>query len=84
MHCEQFAPTQGMLDEYKKETRTLVGLHAQIFGFNASRQIESTEKQLLELCGLALQLGATHTIVIEGCLPSTCGSDGGNVEVVHL
>jgi uncharacterized protein (DUF488 family) len=83
VHCEQFAPTQGMLDEYKKKRGLWSDYERKFLDLMASRQIESTEKQLLD-CACLLCSEARPHHCHRRLIAEYLRARWGDIEVVHL
>ena len=83
VHCEQFAPTQEMLNEYKKKRGLWSDYECRFLDLMASRRIENTDKRLLDgaclLCSEARPEHCHRRLVAEYLRAAW-----GDVEVVHL
>lgn len=83
VHCEQFAPTQEIMDEYKKDGGSWSNFERKFLKLMTSRRVENTDKKLLDgaclLCSEARPEHCHRSLVVDYLRAAW-----GNVEVVHL
>jgi uncharacterized protein (DUF488 family) len=83
IHLPDFAPTQEMLDEYKKARCTWSDYEGQFLKLMATRQVERTDRELLEggcfLCSEPLADRCHRRLVVEYLSGKWEG-----VEIIHL
>ncbi len=83
VHCEQFAPTQEIMDEYKKDGASWSNYERKFLKLMTSRRVENTDKRLLNgaclLCSEARPEYCHRRLVAEYLRAAW-----GDVEVVHL
>ena len=83
IHLPDFAPTQEMLDEYKKAQCTWSDYEGQFLKLMATRQVERTDRELLEggcfLCSEPLADRCHRRLVVEYLSGKWEG-----VEIIHL